>query len=245
MTTCNHCGTEFTPSSFHPNAKFCSVVCREKSRNQKRKAERLGNINQLPLTEPTSNEQPKTINQQPAKETPIKKVDIAIPNSLGDSATFIIKMVERDRDRFEKLYDSERATRKKLKEDKEKLEKEISDLKQSHELEKIANAKPTGLAGLSDNPLVNKLIDHIGPALGKLAERMTEPAAPQMAGIPGGEQNPAVAFANWLATKQPGTQEYILKMLLALSQVPDENVLIQKIAQIEQMVLGDYMRAAG
>jgi len=244
MTTCNHCGTEFTPSSFHPNAKFCSVVCREKSRNQKRKAERLGNINQLPLTEST-NQQPASNPKPEPKETPIKKVDIAIPNTLGDSATFIIKMVERDRDRFEKLYDSERATRKKLKEDKEKLEKEISDLKQSHELEKIANAKPTGLAGLSDNPLVNKLIDHIGPALGKLAERMAEPAAPQMAGIPGGEQNPAVAFANWLATKTPGTQEYILKMLMALSQLPNEDVLIQRIAQIEQIVLSDYMRAAG
>lgn len=235
MKTCKQCGTEFEPRYSAILHRSDTVYCSDAHRREHRGT--LGNI--AP--------QQSTPQQKQLPETPMKKAEIAVPNGLGENANFIIKMVERDRDRFEEAYKEERTTRKKLKEEKEKIEKQFAEFKQQTELEKISSLKPTGLAGLGENPLVNKLIDgiapHIGPSVGKWLERMMEPGAPGTQ-LAGGNNN-AIAFAQWLETQTPGTQEYILKLLLALSQIPNENDLIQRIAQIESLVMGDYMRKAG
>jgi len=236
------CENHFTPDRNHPYQKYCSS-------NHTRKAKRqgLGNI-----TEPTLFSQPSTVNSQTVDSRPIvkepappKAITPPMPPNMSDSAAFMVNWITRDRDRFEKLYNDERDTRKKIKEAKEALEKEFEKYKNEQALEKISNAKPGGLSGLSENPLVMKLIDHVGPALGKIAERFAEAGAATPATQLAGNDQGAINFAQWLSTKQPETQQYIVKMLMALSALPDENLLIQKIAQIENLVLGDYMRATG
>lgn len=242
MNTCPQCEKEFTRLNGHIFGKYCTSACKEKAR-RKRYKEQLGSITQQqPIFETQHPTPTPTIKPE---ATPMKKAEVTIPNSLGENATFIIKMVERDRDRFEKAYEEERTSRKKIKEEKEKVDKDFAAYKQQTELDKIANAKPTGLAGFGENPMVNKLIDgiapHIGPSVGKWLERLMEPGAggQQLAG--GGEQ--PLQFAQWLQTKTPETQNFVMQTLGALMQIPDESTLIQKIGQIQQMVLGEYLRA--
>lgn len=238
------CENHFTPDKRHPNQKYCSTQHNRKAREKKRA---LGNVNDqstLFSQQSTVNSGQWTVDSRQIEPKVPKAITPPLPPNMSDSAAFMVQWITKDRDRFEELYKTERDTRKKLRDAKEALEKEFEKYKNAQELEKIANAKPSGLSGLSENPLVMKLIDHVGPALGKIAERLAEPSALPATQLAGNDQG-AVNFAQWLATKQPDTQQYIVKMLMALSAIPDENILIQKIGQIEGLVLGEYMRATG
>lgn len=239
--TCKQCGTDFTPQysmmQHRIDTKFCCDDHRKQWNAEHRKPRKpaLGN------TQPT---QPATSQATTFIDTPLPKLPApTLPaNADSTSAQFMLQWLAKDRDRYETAYNNERELRKKLRDEKERLEKEFEKYKFDQQIEKISNSKPGGLSGLSENPLVMKLIDHVGPALGKIAERLAEPGAPQLAGA---ENNAALSFAQWLATKQPDTQQYLIKMLNALAMLPDEATLIQRISQIESIVLSDYMRATG
>lgn len=241
MNNCKICGKEYEKPKGYRYSYYCSGSCKLKAYRAKYPVQSLG---QTPNLFPDA--QPQLPNTPMVKEpAPPKAITPPMPPNMSDSAAFMVNWITRDRDRFEKLYNDERDTRKKIKEAKEALEKEFEKYKNDQALEKISNAKPSGLSGLSENPLVMKLIDHVGPALGKIAERFAEAGAATPATQLAGNDQGAINFAQWLSTKQPETQQYIVKMLMALSALPDENLLIQKIAQIENLVLGDYMRATG
>lgn len=232
--TCKQCSTDFTPRYsmmlHRVDTKFCCDDHRTQWNATHRKP-RLGNIQ---VDRPATSSQPASI------EPPMPKaITPVIPAGLSDSAQFMVQWLAKDRDRYETLFNSERELRKKLRDEKDKLEKEFEKYKYEQQLEKISNSKPSGLQGISENPLVLKLAEHAGPALGKILERLADPT-PQLAGP---ENNAALGFAQWLATKQPETQQYIMKMLSALAQLPDEATLMQRISQIESIVLSDYMRA--
>lgn len=241
--TCKHCGNEFEKLKHYRYGNYCSGSCSVKAARIKRKS--LGNIQPETFTQSAINLKPET--QNPATkfiDTPLPKLPApTLPaNADSTSAQFMLQWLAKDRDRYETAYNSERELRKKLRDEKDKLEKEFEKYKYEQQLEKISNSKPSGLQGISENPLILKLAEHAGPALGKILERLAEPGAPQLAGA---ENNAALSFAQWLATKQPETQQYLIKMLSALAQLPDEATLMQRISQIESIVLSDYMRATG
>lgn len=239
--TCKECGNEYQHGVGYRFGHYCSRMC--KNHGYVKKIKERAVLGQLPLIE--TKPEPKQPTPPMQNTEPVQKpVNFTLPGHIEPTAQFLITFITKDRDRFEELYKQERATRQKIRNEKDSLEKEFEKYKYQQELEKIASAKPSGLQGLSENPLVSKLVDHIGPALGKLAERLVDqpnlPAPTQLAG----DQNPAVHFAQWLESKQPELQQYIIEMLATLSRVPDNN-LFEKVAQINNLVLGDYMRATG
>lgn len=236
--TCKQCNGPVKPHwSKITNRKDTTFCC-----DDHRRAWREANPLPYKLNGVEPQPKPKEMKTNSPVDEVFKPTPINVPAGLDANAQFIIGMISRERDRFEDLYKREREKRENIWSEKYKLEKEYEQYKYQQQVDAIANAKPTGLSGLGENPLVMKLIDHVGPALGKLAERMVDqPAA--LAGT--GGENPALQFAQWLATKTPETQAYVLKMLGALMQTKDEGELNQRIAQIQNLVMDDYMRATG
>lgn len=171
---------------------------------------------------------------QTEKETAIPKLSVALPGNMDTGTKLALDMIIRDRDRWEKLYFDERTKRKDHQTKVQELQQQILTLKHEHQMEKLATAKPTGLAGIAESPLMQ----HIGPALGKLAEKFVDGiAAPAQLGAATSDN--AAQFSAWLATKQPETQAALWAMLLTLSREPDETVLQARIAQIEAQILPD------
>lgn len=171
---------------------------------------------------------------QTEKETAIPKLSVALPGNMDTGTKLALDMIIRDRDRWEKLYLDERGRRKDHQTKVQQLQQEILTLKHEHQMEKISSAKPTGLAGLAESPLMQ----HIGPALGKLAEKFVDGIASPQLGAAGAPDH-AAQFSAWLATKQPETQAALWAMLLTLSREQDETVLQARIAQIEAQILPD------
>lgn len=160
LKDCVQCGTSFEPK--RDFALYCSKKCQNKAHNDKKRNFRINNGTDDSLND-----------RKNGRENGLST------NHNGHAEfSFMLKVLETDRDRFENLYNKEREEREFLEEELSTLEKEFAKFKAAHAIEKIANAKPSGLSGLAENPLMMKLIDHLGPAIGKFAERMSANGTP-------------------------------------------------------------------
>lgn len=223
------CGKSFAPRyslvSRRIDTKFCCDDHRRQAQ-QLRLEKRATRLQQLTTNHPRAMEK--------EKESAIPKLHVSLPGNLDTGTKLALDMIIRDRDRWEKLYLDERGRRKDHQTKVQQLQQEILTLKHEHQMEKISSAKPTGLAGLAESPLMQ----HIGPALGKLAEKFVDGIASPQLGAAGAPDH-AAQFSAWLATKQPETQAALWTMLLTLSREQDETVLQARIEQIEVQILPD------
>jgi predicted nucleic acid-binding Zn ribbon protein len=168
LKDCAQCGNSFEPK--RDFAIFCSKKCQNKAHNDKKRNFRINN-GQINGTDDSLNDRKNS-----------RENGLSTNHNGHAEFSFMLKVLETDRDRFENLYNEECEERKILEEELSNLEKEFEKFKATQAIEKIANAKPSGLSGLAENPLMMKLIDHLGPAIGKFAERMSSNGTPaQMA----------------------------------------------------------------
>ncbi len=141
-------------------SKFCSQKCKSQWH---RKNNKLGNIDMRDDDE-----------TQPVKEKPKEKNAnnslVSIVSGLPPQAQYIIAHQEKENKNLQKLYEEERAERKRIKEKYQALKDKILEMETNSKIEAIQNEKPSGLQGFTESPFMAELMPHIGPALGQLAQ---------------------------------------------------------------------------
>lgn len=214
LIKCNlpSCSKEFAPRK---GKIYCSNTCRSKASIIKTSG--LGNLVQTEIKK----EDASTPKASPA-------IDHSVMNQMPAHAQFIIRQLEKESDRWEKAYNEQKKKRSDLIEQLTKIQTELAELKTEQKINSIEqeHKKPGALQGILDSPLGQ----HIGPALGKLAERFVDSipmeAAPaaiaQIAGTgPVGEE--LTQINNYYTSQPRETQEVIYAMLnTAAGLQPDE-----------------------
>lgn len=214
MVKCGYvgCSKEFEARE---GKKYCCGSCRAKASVYNKTQHTLGNI---PAQETT----PKQFGFKPSFNMP-----------TDPASAFIIEQLKKERDRWESEYREEKATAKKLKEEKEALEKKIMTMENDQRIAQIENAKPSGLNGLLETPGGQKLLEICAPMIQRMIEAPT--AAPaQMGGTPAG---PAALFETWFRKLGMSTQQTVWLMLQGLSNMPEtelHNYAQQIVAQLQQ-----------
>jgi hypothetical protein len=220
---CEHCTKDFEAK--RTDKRFCSASCRSKA----------SIISRAHLGETPGSAAPA----KPAR----MELDTKIPGT--DVRTqYVIDSLTREVDRFEKQYNSETAESKRLRDEVASLKEIIVGMKTDAKIAEIEGTKKSALEGLGENPIVLKILEHAGPAIGAMAMKLVEGnAAPQMQGID--PSNPGVIFLQWLSQKNEAVQRSVLALLQGMEQIQDENILMMKLGQIQSLVMGDHMRRAG
>lgn len=153
-------------------------------------------------------------------------------NNVDQQSQYIISHLTKESERWENLYNTEKADRKKLKEKNEELEKKILSIENEHRISALENAKPSGLNGILSTPAGEKLIEMCAP----LIQRMMEPQpAPQIAGTDGAQQTPAQLFQHWFSGLTMPTQQTVWKMLQSFTIMPDDKLKEYAASVIEQI----------
>lgn len=226
---CAHCSKEFSPKS--AKAIYCSQRCRNAGNMKKRKLNGVQNnaTGDQPVKENNTDrdeDQDNDNRHAPASSTQlhgsVKQLDAQAQyiithqrDMINDLKTIRSKL----EDKVEKLTERAVAAEKKL--DRFDLEKEFGI------------AEKSGLNGLSNNPLVQTLMQHfapaIAPALGAWAEKKlgASTAAPGMEGI---ETLDAEAQENikqlnqWYAKQTKDIQDSFFTLIESLSHLKDEEI---------------------
>ncbi len=149
---CDQCGKDYEYKL--STSKFCSDICRVKYSNL-HKGEKKESTSEE--TKPAKVLNGLTVQQQQA-----------LP-SLPPAAQYIINHQEKEIKRWEDQYKEEVADHKKLREQYQALKDEIATLKTDQKIEEMA--KPSGLDGIMEHPVVVALMPHIGPSIGKLLDK--------------------------------------------------------------------------
>lgn len=138
-------------------------------------------------------------------------------------STFIISELTKDRDRWEKSFNDEKAKREKLKEQKEELEKKITEIQNENRIAAIESAKPSGLSGILQSDAGSKLLEMCAPFIQRMMEAQPQQAQPQMTGTDG-HQTPAVMFEGWFTKLSMSTRQTVWNMLQAFTIMPDADL---------------------
>ena len=101
-------------------------------------------------------------------------VGTPIFQGLTPQMQIAVDLLKQDARRWEQLYKEEKEKRKKISDKYETLREELAAIKVDNRIAEIENKKPGGLEGLAENPLVLKLADHVGPALGALMMKLAD-----------------------------------------------------------------------
>lgn len=156
-------------------------------------------------------------------------------SELPVHARFMIRQLEKEVDRWEKLYNEQKVTAQKFLEKKDAIQKELDELKNEEKIRTLS--KPSGLDGIMQSPLIEQLMPHIGPSLGKYLDRMIEaqgtPKA--IAGIENLDEQTRSMMENmmkWFATLDVPTQKNIYMLLNNLSM--DQEKINARINQFTQ-----------
>jgi hypothetical protein len=218
---CDHCHKDFEAKRI--DKRFCSTSCRSKASILSRA--KLGEVEASP------------------NKSQRMEIDTNIPGT--DVRTqYVIESQKREIDRFEKQYNNEAAESKRLRDEVAALKETIVGMKTDAKIAEIEGSKKSALEGLGENPIVLKILEHAGPAIGAMAMKLVEGnGATQMQGID--PSNPGVIFLQWLSQKNETVQRTVLALLQGMANIQDENMLMMKLGQIENLVMGDYMRRAG
>lgn len=201
----SRCNVMFVPhDSSH---KYCCDSHRALASRERRRSN-IGNVSNA--NEATSDATPR----EPYFQPPTPKRDLPVPDGLSVSARFIIDNLKEQRDDWKRYWQEEREARKKLQDDRDRIERELKDYKHEVQLKEIREAKPSGLQGLTEGPMA----PFIGPAIQEVltgaAKMLTARMAPgQGAPAPGtfsGLEGPAAEtmsmVASWLSSSAPEIQ---------------------------------------
>ncbi len=156
-----------------------------------------------------------------------------IAKQQDPSSLYIINHLTEEKKRWETLYNTERESRKKLKEKNEELEKKILQMENEQRISAIENAKPSGLNGILQTEAGTKLIELCAPLIQKILEPGAA-AAPQIAGTPG-QQTPAALFEQWFNKLTLPTQQTVWRMLQQFSIMPDAEMNQYAASVIDQL----------
>lgn len=222
---CAHCSKDFEAS--RKDKKYCSDTCRSKASLTSRG---LG----ATTIEP----------QKPDR----LEIDTRVPG-VDVRTQFVIDALTRDRDRWERQYDTVVAENKLQRDRIDEQKETITKMETDKRIADMAGPKKSTLDGLGENPMVIKLLEIAGPAIGsalqKLSDAVPTPGAAPMQQVQGLDaNNPAVAFMQWLSQQPESVQRSVIELLVALTRIQDENTLMSKLGQIENMVMGQYMSMA-
>jgi hypothetical protein len=140
---------------------------------------------------------------------------------LSPQMAIAVDLLKQDSRRWEDLYKEEREKRKKMQGKYEETKDELVKLKVDHRIESIENAKPSGLQGFSENPIVLKLVEHVGPALGALMMKFADgPTQGQLVGTDGqldevaqGQMNDIIKWMSELPVETRGVLYEVLHQL--------------------------------
>lgn len=191
---CAYCNKLFTTD--RPNRIYCTDSHRAMATRGNSKKQLNGEL--FPVAEQPQ-PQPQT---QPQKQTQMKDLFNAqkLPNQLDPVSSFIVKQLERERDKLEEKIKKLESKNESLITEKDKLKEDLIDLQDQ------IKAKPTGLAGFaSSNPDMIKTAMEVGlPKALELIERFMSKPAPQLqlGGGEAGTQSTNHPVWAWL-TKQP------------------------------------------
>lgn len=219
--TCIHCHKPF--KSAYKKSSYCSAACKSKQG-------RINKANSLNMT-PTTEEIKVTEN---AKVTPLQKVrPPKLPKAASDSTVVVgtpifdgltpqmqiaVDLLKQDARRWEQLYREEKDKRKKIADKYETLRDEVAELKVDHRIEAIENKKPGGLEGLAENPMILKLMDHVGPALGALMVKLVDNSpSSQLVGVDGQldeiTQTQANEMVKWFISLPEDSRKVVYEIL--------------------------------
>lgn len=214
LVKCNlpSCQHEFEPRK---GKIYCSNTCRSKASIIKNAG--LGNL--VPAQKEKENE--------PTRKP--MQVDSPVLSQLPVHAQFIIDQLKKETQRWETDFKEEREARKKLKEENRDLRNQLAEMKTEQKIKAIEeeHKKPGALEGILDSPLGQ----HLGPALGKLAERFVD-AIPmnagaatltQVAGVSGEQNEQVTQISNWYIAQPAEVQEVFYKLVNDMAgKQPDE-----------------------
>jgi hypothetical protein len=201
------CGKEFEGRK---GKSYCSNTCRSKASIIRTSG--LSGTGQVPM-----------FAEKEKETTATARKPTHINVSHGVSA-IEAQLLMKEVDRWEDAYKQERTRRKKREEELEKLKNELVELKTDQKIKTIEaeNKKPSGLDGILESPLGQ----YIGPALGKLAERLVDAVpmgAAQLTGADASGNEALTQIANWFLAQAPDVQETFYHMVNEFAgKSPDE-----------------------
>jgi hypothetical protein len=226
---CAECDDEFETASH--NARFCSASCKWKHENKRGKEKNM---------KPDQQKLPSL--QKQAIEGASPQASIAI-DLLRQEARRWEDMYREERDSHKKDVEKFEAKCEDLTNRFENAKDELAKLKVDQKIELIENAKPSGLQGLADNPLVMKLMDHVGPALGAIMMKLSDfgpPAAGQMAGTDGQldeiSQGQLHDINQWFLTLPVATRAAIHEAFHSMSEVKTNELLLDTVVRFNNMI---------
>jgi hypothetical protein len=229
------CGKEFQPSD--SRHKFCSNNCRAK-------ANRLGLTSKRSLgdTQPSN----ETSQSGDMKLTaPKVSKEVMIPADLSSNASFIIETLKEQRNDWKAEWQDERRERISLMKEKERLEKELADLKHTKEIELLKNEKPGGLQGFAESPFMANLLQHIGPAIGQFAMNQVHKNggapgyAPQQndPGLGEGISTYGQQFSAWMGTLPEAIQQNVWQLISVLIEIGNHDQ--EKLSYMVNGIIGN------
>jgi len=214
LTKCDlpSCGKDFP---FRKGKKYCNSTCRSKA----------SIINTAGLGSLVTSER-KEDSAAPKPAAPA--VDNLLLSQMPAHAQFIIKQLEKESTRWEDAYKEQRKKRGDLKDQLTKVQNELAALKTEQKISSIEqeHKKPGALQGILDSPLGQ----HLGPALGKLAERFVDSIPMDMAAAPvaqiagtGPVPEQVTQISNWYIAQSPDVQEVFYNLVNSMAGLqPDE-----------------------
>lgn len=222
---CEFCEKEY--DAVYKNSRFCCHNCKRKGqrRTLRMLREQESYIQTTPSIPPVMNkpEQPKPV--APIKEVSDEKIDKTEKkiksirpkfSNLPADVSIGVSLLERELDRMERMYEEERAKRKKIQGKYEELKDRTKDEKHAQQLAGIEAAKPDVLdriiAGVGQLP--QPILEQLAPALGRLVNKMM-PGDEGVAGqLQGSEIDPMTAqLIQWIAAQPEQQRELLLHVI--------------------------------
>lgn len=214
--TCLYCNQEFESKS--ATAKYCCINHRSKHWHVRHKQPLNG-------TADTAETTIKQTVKSKANVAPKPMEKIAAPTGLDFSTQMIFKMIEKQRDDYESQWKDEKARNEKLRDEKLALEKEFTNFKYDSEKQKLIDAKPSGLAGIADHPVVKEIGIQLAPHIAGLLGRVMNPGLPE-----------ADSTALWLDQQTDEVKGGIRDLITNISNIQDPVLMLKVIQQLISVI---------
>lgn len=230
---CETCNKEF--ESHRRHARFCSDKCRSINT---RKRHKLNGI--MTTTKEEQTKPPKVNGSSNGSSHGTAVVATPIFQGLTPQMQIAVDLLKQDARRWEEMYREEKAARKKTEDSlKEKVD-ELARIKVDHQIESIENKRPSGLQGLAESPIVAKLLDHVGPALGALMMKLTDGSGPGLIGTDGQldelTQTQISEFNKWFAGLHPDQRGVIYEIIVSWAQSKTPEILNDTLVRIKNIL---------
>jgi hypothetical protein len=229
--------------SSHKKSSYCSNSCRSKHNRSAKKT----SLNMAPDTE-AKEQQPRPLkmngeakgnNGHNGESRAI--VGTPIFHGLSPQMQIAVDLLKQDSRRWEQLYSQEKEKRKKVSDKYETLREELATIKVDNKIAEIENKKTGGLEGLAENPLILKLVDHVGPALGALMLKLGDSSpSSQLIGTDGQLDEITSTQANemvkWFTSLPADTRGVVYDVLTELAASKSIEVLNDTLLRIKNIL---------